>query len=78
MASVPTPEESAKRILAIFRRDNVKTGEVMMAGAVNAKFLTESGTAPQYEEGMKFALDKKWIEEALPAIRLLKAGFDAT
>jgi hypothetical protein len=77
MASVPTSEESAKLILEIFKRHNVKAGQILMAGALNIEFLKGGSTAAEYEGGMKFALEKKWIEIEPNMIRLTQDGFDA-
>jgi hypothetical protein len=77
MASVPTPEESAKLILAIFKRHNVKAGQILMAGALNIEFLNGGGSAAEYGAGMNFALGEKWIEIEPTMVRLTAAGFAA-
>ncbi len=77
MATVPTAEESAKRILAIFERHNVEADAFLMAGALNIEFLAGGGTPAEYEEGMKFAVAEDWIEIEPNMVRLKDAGFDA-
>ena len=78
MAIVPTPEESAKRILAIFRRHDVRAEGTLMAGALNVEFLTRGGgTADEYREGMEFALAENSIEIEPNMVRLKEAGFAA-
>jgi len=69
-----TPEESAKHILHILKRRNVKRGEVEMQGAIELEFLTKGGTADEFKEGMNFAIGKKWIEVEPSKVRLLKDG----
>jgi hypothetical protein len=44
MANLPTPEESARLILAIFRYNNVQTDRFLEAGALNSQFIDADGS----------------------------------
>jgi hypothetical protein len=77
MATRPTPEQSARRILAILQRHNVTSGQIMMAGALNLEFLTNGGTAAEYGDGIKFAVAQEWIEIEPTNVRLTEVGFAA-
>jgi hypothetical protein len=76
MATLPTPEQSARAILAIFKLHNIRPGRVLMAGRVNMAFLTGRRTAAEYAEGLKYAEEKGWLEAGPNAIiKLTDAGF---
>jgi hypothetical protein len=61
MATLPTPEESARAILAIFKSKNVRPNAVLMAGQVNLQFLTSGGTAADYKAGLEYACERGWL-----------------
>jgi hypothetical protein len=76
LASVPTAEESARRILAIFSAQNVRAGEVLMQGSVNTQFLLDgSARDADYALGLEFAITQGWLEMTPNAILLTNAGF---
>jgi hypothetical protein len=76
MATLPTPEESARAILAIFKSKNARPGEVLIAGHVKMKFLTSGGRADDYAAGLKLAGEKGWLEPGpSDSIRLTDGGF---
>jgi hypothetical protein len=75
MATAPTPEESARNILAIFKHHNVQTDEVLLAGALNIQFINAGGSPADYEAGMGFAIQNGWLEQDGMMVRLNAAGF---
>jgi hypothetical protein len=77
MATLPTAEQSARAVLAIFAAYNVRAGEVLVAGQVNMKFLTDGGTEEDYEAGLHYAGEQGWLEPASGGtnLRLTEAGF---
>jgi len=75
MPNAPTPEDSAKLILEIFKAHSVQSGEILMGGAVNAQFLSEGGRASDYEAGLRFAIVQGWIKIEPTMIRLTDDGF---
>ncbi len=75
MANAPTPEESARSILAIFKIHNVQPGKVLMAGALNSQFLMAGGRPADYMAGIHFATQNGWLKLAGIMVRLTAAGF---
>lgn len=77
MPNAPTPEESAKIILEIFKAHSVQSGEILAGGVLNAQFLSEGGRTPDYEAGLRFAIAQGWIKIEPTMIRLTDDGFAA-
>ncbi len=75
MATVPTPEDSARAILAIFASKGLRAGGALNPGQVNLQFLTNGGTAADYQAGGQYAKDHGWIEISTTSMRLTEAGF---
>jgi hypothetical protein len=76
MATLPTPEESARTILSIFGAHNVRPGNVLMAGALNIQFLRDGRTAAEYAAGLQYAESNGWLEAGPNnSITLTDAGF---
>jgi hypothetical protein len=76
MTNLPTPEESARLILAIFRYNNIQTDRFLEAGALNSQFIDADGSPADYEAGMKFAIEHGWIRIEPNVVRLNASGFD--
>jgi hypothetical protein len=62
MASVPTPEESARAILSFLKLRDVHPNEMVAASQVNQQFLTNGGKAADYAEGIRHAIERGWLE----------------
>ncbi len=77
MAAELTATESARIILSIFYSRSVRSGQVVMAGAVNADFLKLGYGPENYKAGMDYAVEQGWIREEPPVIRLTEVGYDA-
>jgi hypothetical protein len=76
MATVPTSEESARAILSFFKLKDVRANEMLMAGQVNQQFLTNGGKAVDYAEGVKYAIERGWLEPLTNnRFRLTETGF---
>jgi hypothetical protein len=76
MATVATREESARAILAFFKLKDVRPNEMLMAGQVNQQFLTNGGKAADYAEGIKYAIERGWLEPLTKnRFRLTETGF---
>ncbi len=75
--TAPTPEESAKRILAIFSSHHVQSGEILMTGQLNSRFLSGEWRGSDYAVGMTLAVDYGWITLEPTMVRLTEAGFSA-
>lgn len=80
MVTLPTPEQSAREILAIFVwHYGLLAGDVLRSNS----FLTlwpQRGYRPEdFSAGLKFAIERRWLE-LLPggdSYRLTKSGFAA-
>jgi hypothetical protein len=75
MTRTVTDEEAARLILKYMREADTDKGQIMMAGALNYKFLKEGQTAADYNAGMKFATDIGWISDENTMVRLTEAGY---
>jgi hypothetical protein len=77
IATLPTPEESARRILQLFAAHNRRAGEILMLGAVNMQFQ-EGGhyRAADLQSGLTYAAEHGWIDpDYHTAVRITEAGF---
>src|SRR6516225_7683957 len=76
MATVPTPEESARTILSFLKLKDLHPNEMVMASQVNQQFLTNGGKAPAYAEGIEYAIERGWLEPLTKdRFRLTETGF---
>jgi hypothetical protein len=66
MATVPTPEVSARAILSFLKLKDVRPNEMLAAGQVNHQFLTNGGKAADYAEGIQYATERGWLEPLTP------------
>jgi hypothetical protein len=78
MAAIPTPEQCARAILAIFvTHFGLRPGEVLPRKTFQT-IWPQRGYGPQdFEVGLKFAAESGWLE-LLPggeSYRLTKSGF---
>ena len=65
MTTSPTPEQSAKAILDIFKSQNCIAGDPLKISYVKAQFLENHGGAGQYAAGLMYAEDNGWLEEQI-------------
>ena len=76
MATVPTPEESARAILSFLKLKDVHPNEMVIAGQVSQQFLTNRGKAAVYVAGIKYAIERGWLEPLTKdRFRLTETGF---
>ena len=72
MATTPSAEDSARKILSIFKAHHRRAGEVIVAGALQRALAAD----PRYlQAGMAFAVEKGWVENLGNSFRLTEAGF---
>lgn len=62
MAKLPTPEESGRRILAIFADDNLRPGEMMLFACLYPRFLEKDARADDFEPGWQWLVDRGYLE----------------
>jgi len=79
MRRIPTPEESARSILAVFEVRRVRANEVLMLGTVDRIFLSRThARTVDFTSGLRHAVDIGWVELTGQGrqLRLTQAGFD--
>ncbi len=64
-----SPEEPARKLLAIIKHETAAG-----VGSVNSKFLTAGGTAKDCADGMEYAVNHGWLENAGVSVRLTNLG----
>lgn len=76
MATVPTPEKSARHILNIFLEFNRRPGDVLGSHNFTTGFFENPWKAADFEPGIEYAAQQKWVE-ILPdeKYRLTDTGF---
>jgi len=62
MTSSPTPEQSAKAILGIFKSHNCIAGDPLRIDLIKARFLENHGSEADYTAGLLYAEDSDWVE----------------
>jgi hypothetical protein len=76
MATLPTPEEAARRILSIFALNNSRPDDVLMAEQANFAFRQAGGSAAEFQAGLEYAVQNGWLEIGENnTIKLTNAGF---
>jgi hypothetical protein len=76
MATSPTPEESARRILSIFALNNSRPDDVLMAEQANFAFRQAGGSAAEFQAGLEYAVQNGWLEiSENDTIKLTNVGF---
>jgi hypothetical protein len=79
MRTTPTPEESARSILAVFKASGARANQVLMLGAVDQRFLSRPDVRTvDFTSGLRHAVDMGWIELTGQGrqLRLTQTGFD--
>jgi hypothetical protein len=85
MTASPTPEQSARAILGIFKSQNCIAGDPLRIDVIKAQFLKNHGNEADYAAGRLYAEDSDWVEVS-PApdmqphemLKLTAAGFAQT
>jgi hypothetical protein len=62
MTASPTPEQSARAILDIFKSRNCYAGDPLEISYVKTQFLANRGCAADYTAGLMYAEDNGWLE----------------
>ena len=63
MATVPTTEDAAKHILAIFLSSGAKPGDVLPLARVIRAFSRAPWRQADIAPGLDFAIERGWIDE---------------
>jgi hypothetical protein len=76
MGTVSTSEEPARAILSFLKLKDVRPNEILLAGQVNQQFLMHGGKAADYAKGIKYAIERGWLEPLTNnRFRLTETGF---
>ena len=62
MTTSPTPEQSARAILGIFRSQKCIAGDPLRISLIKAQFLENHGSEAEYDAGLLYAEDSDWVE----------------
>ena len=62
MPQSPTPEQSARVILGIFKSQNCIAGDPLKSSAIKTQFLQSHGSAADFTAGVLYAEDNGWLE----------------
>ena len=62
MPPSPTPEQSARAILGIFKSQNCIAGDPLKINYLRTQFLENHGSAADYTAGVLYAEDNGWLE----------------
>ena len=62
MTASPTPEQSARAILDIFKSRNCYAGDPLEISYIKTQFLEKHGSAADCNAGLLYAVDNGWLE----------------
>ena len=62
MTPSPTPGQSARAILGIFKSQNCIAGDPLRIDLIKAQFLKNHGSEADYTAGLLYAEDTDWVE----------------
>ena len=62
MTASPTPEQSARAILGIFKSQNCIAGDPLRIDFIKDQFLKTHGSEADYTAGLLYAEDSDWVE----------------
>jgi len=62
MTASPTPEQSARAILGIFKSRNCFAGDPLETSSIKTQFVENHGSAADYTAGLLYAQDNGWLE----------------
>jgi hypothetical protein len=62
MTASPTPQQSARAILGIFKSRNCIAGDPLETSYLKTQFRENHGSAADYTAGLLYAEDNGWLE----------------
>jgi hypothetical protein len=62
MPPSPTPEQSARAILGIFKSQNCIAGDPLKTSVLKTQFIEKNGSAADFTAGILYAEDNGWLE----------------
>jgi hypothetical protein len=74
--ALPANEDYAKAILSIFGEARFRPGQTLSEKQVSEAFQAKKmGRRVDYEDALKYAVEREWLTLQLGMIRLTAAGF---
>jgi hypothetical protein len=77
MASLPTDEDCALRILKTFSEHKLRAGHHLQVQNFNIPFMEDGWTAADYDRGRAYAIKHGWVDATPSGLSLTAAGFAA-
>lgn len=77
MATLPTPEQNGRLVLAVFEHFKSRPGHVLQPRNFISIFANNRWEMDDLKQGLAYAEEQGWIEDAQNGIRLTEAGFAA-
>ena len=76
VSPAPTPEDLARAIMSLLKLKDVRANEMLVLSQLSQPFLTNGGKATDYAEGIKYAVERGWLEPLTSnRVRLTETGF---
>lgn len=78
MATIPTPEESGRKILEEYKRDNRRAGEMMLLQGITARLMKRGERSEDIKSGLQWLVNQGYLEqkrEKLGMFFLTESGF---
>ncbi len=74
--ALPANEDYARAILSIFDEGRFRPGQTLSEKQVSEAFQARKmGRRVDYEDALKYAMDREWLTLQLGMVRLTAAGF---
>jgi hypothetical protein len=75
MVEVHAPAESANLILQCFKINQLRSGEMLLTGALSMAFQQEGFSSEDLQHGLDYASERNWIEIDNTTVFLTDQGF---
>lgn len=78
MATIPTPEESGRKILEEYKRDNRRAGEMMLLQGITARLMKRGERSEDIKSGLQWLVNQGYLEQKrkkLGMFFLTESGF---
>lgn len=62
MATLPTPEENARKVLDIFRHSGTRPGEILLSPSLISVAVERGWRPGDIDDGLQYGLKHSWFE----------------
>ena len=63
MATLPTPEQSGGNILQIYKKYNIRPGEMLQIQVIKIKLMEMGKRTEDFEAGLKWLVEQGYLEQ---------------